>query len=194
MSFFDLLRNKLSKRLTVFLSIALFISFTGCAQIGSLNTIDSDAIPEREGISVFDSDFENYNDNVSKSNEDEKADEEARIRAEEEAKAKAEAEAKAKAEEEARKKAEEEAKAKAEAEAKAKAEEEARKKAEEEAKKAAAAGSSKRKYVLNNNTKKFHRPDCSSVKTIKPENYEEIYDSREAIIARGYDPCKKCNP
>lgn len=49
------------------------------------------------------------------------------------------------------------------------------------------------KYVLNTSTKKFHRPDCSSVKKIKPENYGTC-DSRESAIAQGYSPCKICNP
>ncbi len=48
-------------------------------------------------------------------------------------------------------------------------------------------------YVLNTSTKKFHRPDCSSVKKIKPENYGTC-DSRESAIAQGYSPCKICNP
>eukprot|EP00929_Paragymnodinium_shiwhaense_P051242 TRINITY_DN2579_c1_g2_i1.p1 TRINITY_DN2579_c1_g2~~TRINITY_DN2579_c1_g2_i1.p1 ORF type:complete len:280 (-),score=147.21 TRINITY_DN2579_c1_g2_i1:131-970(-) len=63
-----------------------------------------------------------------------KADEEAKAKAEAEAKAAEEAEAKAKAEAEAKAKAEEEAKAKAEAEAKAKADAEAKAKAEADAK------------------------------------------------------------
>ncbi|MBD5395901.1 MAG: MBL fold metallo-hydrolase [Lachnospiraceae bacterium] len=49
-------------------------------------------------------------------------------------------------------------------------------------------------YVLNNNTKKFHKPNCSSVKTIKDKNREDTTKSRDEIIGSGYDPCKKCNP
>ncbi len=48
-------------------------------------------------------------------------------------------------------------------------------------------------YVLNTSTKKFHRPDCSSAKKIKPENYGTC-DSRESAIAQGYSPCKICKP
>lgn len=49
-------------------------------------------------------------------------------------------------------------------------------------------------YVLNNNTKKFHLPSCSSADDIKDSNREDYFGSREDLIARGYDPCKRCNP
>ena len=49
-------------------------------------------------------------------------------------------------------------------------------------------------YVLNKNTKKFHRPDCSSVKDMKEKNKEYSNEIRDEIIAKGYSPCKKCNP
>lgn len=49
-------------------------------------------------------------------------------------------------------------------------------------------------YVLNNNTRKFHRPNCSSVEDIKPSNREDYIGSREALIERRYEPCKRCRP
>lgn len=49
-------------------------------------------------------------------------------------------------------------------------------------------------YVLNNNTKKFHNPDCGSVDTIKSKNREDTTKTRDEIIGAGYVPCKKCNP
>ena len=49
-------------------------------------------------------------------------------------------------------------------------------------------------YVLNNNTRKFHRPSCSSVEDINPSNREDYTGSREALIKRGYEPCKRCRP
>ncbi len=49
-------------------------------------------------------------------------------------------------------------------------------------------------YVLNNNSKKFHLPTCSSVKQIKDKNREEYTGDRETLIACGYSPCKRCNP
>lgn len=50
------------------------------------------------------------------------------------------------------------------------------------------------RYVLNTNTKKFHNPTCSSVKTIKDSNMQEYKGDREDLISQGYDPCKRCNP
>ena len=49
-------------------------------------------------------------------------------------------------------------------------------------------------YILNTNTKKFHRPDCGSVDTIKEQNKKEVAQSREELIKEGYDPCGRCNP
>lgn len=49
-------------------------------------------------------------------------------------------------------------------------------------------------YVLNRNTKKFHRPNCSSVQDIKPKNKQEFSGNTEALIQQGYSPCKNCNP
>lgn len=49
-------------------------------------------------------------------------------------------------------------------------------------------------YVLNRNTKKFHRPDCSSVQDIKPKNKQEFSGNTKALIQQGYSSCKNCNP
>ncbi len=49
-------------------------------------------------------------------------------------------------------------------------------------------------YILNNNTMRFHLPDCSSVASMKPENREETGESREALIEQGYQPCGQCKP
>lgn len=49
-------------------------------------------------------------------------------------------------------------------------------------------------YVLNNNTKKFHRPDCESVGDIDPKNYEEFEGYRDVLIDMGFEPCKRCKP
>ncbi|MBQ7476025.1 MAG: nuclease [Selenomonadaceae bacterium] len=48
-------------------------------------------------------------------------------------------------------------------------------------------------YVGNANTKKFHYPNCSSVREMNPNNRVEI-NSREEAIAQGYVPCKRCKP
>lgn len=49
-------------------------------------------------------------------------------------------------------------------------------------------------YILNTNTKKFHYPSCGSVKQMKESNKQSYTGSRDDVIARGYVPCKKCNP
>ena len=49
-------------------------------------------------------------------------------------------------------------------------------------------------YILNTNTHKFHRPDCSSVDDIKSVNREKYSGSRKALIEQGYKPCKRCLP
>lgn len=49
-------------------------------------------------------------------------------------------------------------------------------------------------YVLNTNSKKFHKPGCSSVGDISDSNKEEFEGNREELIKRGYAPCKRCNP
>lgn len=46
-------------------------------------------------------------------------------------------------------------------------------------------------YILNIKTKKFHRTTCGSLPTA---NRQDTSESRDSIIAQGYDPCKKCNP
>ncbi len=49
-------------------------------------------------------------------------------------------------------------------------------------------------YILNSNTGKFHYPSCSSVKDMKEKNKVYFYGTREEAIAKGYVPCKRCNP
>lgn len=66
------------------------------------------------------------------------------------------------------------------------------KETEEDKKETKASGGAS--YVLNTNTKKFHKPSCSSVKTIKDKNREDYAGTRQEIIDMGYVPCKKCNP
>ncbi len=54
--------------------------------------------------------------------------------------------------------------------------------------------SEKHNYVLNTNTKKFHKTGCGSVKQMKDKNKKMFYGTREEAIKKGYSPCKKCNP
>ena len=49
-------------------------------------------------------------------------------------------------------------------------------------------------YVLNINTKKFHYSNCASVRDMAEKNKLGSNESREQIIARGFSPCKRCNP
>lgn len=49
-------------------------------------------------------------------------------------------------------------------------------------------------YIANTNTKKFHYPDCNSVRAMKEKNKAERHCSREELINEGYSPCGNCNP
>lgn len=49
-------------------------------------------------------------------------------------------------------------------------------------------------YILNKSTKKFHYPDCRSVKLMKEENKLYHLGERDAIIYRGFSPCQHCLP
>ena len=49
-------------------------------------------------------------------------------------------------------------------------------------------------YVLNTRSKKFHRPDCPSVKKMSARNRQDSEQRRDELIKSGYSPCKNCNP
>ena len=49
-------------------------------------------------------------------------------------------------------------------------------------------------YVLNENSKKIHKPDCSSVSKIAKDNKTETNRSYEELISEGYEPCGICHP
>lgn len=49
-------------------------------------------------------------------------------------------------------------------------------------------------YICNTDTKKFHYPSCSSVGQMADKNKLESAESRDEIIAEGYEACKRCNP
>ena len=49
-------------------------------------------------------------------------------------------------------------------------------------------------YVLNTNSHKFHKPGCSSVDDLKPQNRKDFTGTRDELIAQGYDPCGRCHP
>ena len=52
----------------------------------------------------------------------------------------------------------------------------------------------RRNYSVNTNTKKFHYPTCSSVQQITPQYREDVYTTREELVAEGYSPCGRCKP
>lgn len=49
-------------------------------------------------------------------------------------------------------------------------------------------------YILNTNSLKFHRPDCSSASQISDANREEYTGTRAELIEQGYTPCGYCKP
>ena len=49
-------------------------------------------------------------------------------------------------------------------------------------------------YIINENTEKFHEPDCSSVEDIKEKNKREFTGTRDELIEEGYEPCGICKP
>lgn len=52
----------------------------------------------------------------------------------------------------------------------------------------------KQKYIVNINTKKFHKEDCPSAKKIKSENKKAYTGYKENLVKNGYSPCSQCNP
>lgn len=47
-------------------------------------------------------------------------------------------------------------------------------------------------YVLNNNTMKFHKPECSCVKNMK--HPQHVTTTRDEVCHGGYEPCNMCCP
>lgn len=48
-------------------------------------------------------------------------------------------------------------------------------------------------YILNTNSRKFHRGNCPLVKDIKEDNKKVFKGVKDTLIADGYTPCKSCN-
>ena len=49
-------------------------------------------------------------------------------------------------------------------------------------------------YVLNTNTKKFHKESCSSAKSMEASNRKTYTGSRHELIDMGYEACGVCKP
>lgn len=52
----------------------------------------------------------------------------------------------------------------------------------------------KQTYIVNLNTKKFHKPNCRSVSSMSERNKKTYKGKRSSLINNGYSPCKICNP
>lgn len=48
------------------------------------------------------------------------------------------------------------------------------------------------KFILNTNSKKYHKPDCDSVKTISKANKDEYIGDEKSLVKQGYTGCKNC--
>ena len=49
-------------------------------------------------------------------------------------------------------------------------------------------------YILNRSSGKFHSADCSQGQSMKEENRQDYFVSREDMIKLGFTPAKCCNP
>ena len=49
-------------------------------------------------------------------------------------------------------------------------------------------------YILNTSSKKYHKPDCSGVASMSPENKKEYVGTKEALQNDGYTACGTCKP
>ena len=54
-------------------------------------------------------------------------------------------------------------------------------------------GSALQLYIGNAGTKKFHLPDCASVKNVQADKRVEFYARFQAVL-EGYEPCGRCKP
>lgn len=52
----------------------------------------------------------------------------------------------------------------------------------------------KEKYILNTNSKKFHKEDCNNAKDISEKNKKIYSGTKDKLISDGYSPCGSCKP
>lgn len=50
------------------------------------------------------------------------------------------------------------------------------------------------KYILNTNSKKYHKESCSGVKRMKDENRADFFGDKEHLEQNEYQACSICNP
>lgn len=49
-------------------------------------------------------------------------------------------------------------------------------------------------FIINKNTRKFHKPNCSSVEETLPKNRKSFRGSQNELIEQGYVACGRCKP
>lgn len=49
-------------------------------------------------------------------------------------------------------------------------------------------------YILNTNTRKYHKLSCRHASSIKESNKQTYEGTSEELDSKGYEPCKVCNP
>ena len=47
-------------------------------------------------------------------------------------------------------------------------------------------------YIINTNTRKFHKQDCSALNDTKAKNKKTTSQTKDELIKSGYSPCKLC--
>lgn len=47
-------------------------------------------------------------------------------------------------------------------------------------------------FILNTNSKKVHRKECSNIKSIKDKNKETYFGNIDVLLENGYDTCNDC--
>lgn len=52
----------------------------------------------------------------------------------------------------------------------------------------------KEEYILNTNSKKYHKPSCSGAQSISEKNKKEYIGTKEDLEKQGYDACGICKP
>ena len=54
--------------------------------------------------------------------------------------------------------------------------------------------SKKEYYIINTNTKTFHRASCPSAQDITKQNKKTYRGDKKALLSQGYKACKRCKP
>ncbi len=49
-------------------------------------------------------------------------------------------------------------------------------------------------FILNTQSKRFHKPECGVGSDMRSENRESYHGSRTKLVESGYSPCQNCKP